>query len=67
MFKLDLVLSRARSDQDVSGGDRDTGGSRASCELKGSTPNCVVNGEFRQQPLEIPQYLLITIATCAIP
>ncbi len=67
MFKLDLVVSRACSDQDVSGGDRDTGGTRASCEIKGSTPNCVVDGEFRQQPFEIPKYLPFTIATCAIP
>ncbi|HWX33017.1 MAG TPA: hypothetical protein VNZ53_37005 [Steroidobacteraceae bacterium] len=67
MFKLDFVVSRARGDQDVSSRDRDTGGTRASCEIKGGTPNCIVDGEFRQQPFEIPQYPLITIATSAIP
>jgi hypothetical protein len=67
MFKLDLVVSRACGDQDVSGRDRDTGGTRASCEIKGFVPNCIVDGEFRQKPFEIPKYLLITIATGAIP
>jgi hypothetical protein len=67
MFKFDLVVSRACGDQDVSSRDRDTGGTRASCEIKGGTPNCIVDGEFRQQPFEIPKYLLITIATGAIP
>jgi hypothetical protein len=67
MFKLDLMVMRACGDQDVSGGDRDAGGTRASCEIKGSTPNCVVDREFRQQAFEVPQYLLISIATCAIP
>ena len=67
MFKLDLMVMRACSDQDVSGGDRDTGGTRAACQIKGGTPNGVVDGEFRQQPFEIPKYLLISIAACAIP
>ena len=67
MFKFDLVVSRACGDQDVSSRDRDTGGTRASCEIKGCTPNCIVDCEFRQQPFEIPKYLLITIATGAIP
>jgi len=67
MFKLDLVVSRACGNQDVSSGDRDSGGTRASCEIKGSTPNRVVDAEFRQEPLEVPKYLLITIPTCAIP
>lgn len=67
MFKPDLVVSRACGDQYVGSRDRDTGGTRASCELKGGTPNCIVDGEFRQQPFEIPKYLLITIATGAIP
>ena len=67
MFELDLVVSRACGDQDVSGGHRDTVRPRASREIKGSTPNCVVDGEFRQQPFEIPKYLLITIAPRAIP
>ncbi len=67
MFKLDLVVSRARGDQNVSGRDRDTGGTRAACEIKGVAPNCIVDGEFRQQPFEIPKYLLIAIATCAVP
>jgi len=63
MFELDLVVSRACCDQDVSGRNRDTGGTRASCEIIGGTPNCIVDGEFRQQPFEIPKYLLIAIAT----
>jgi hypothetical protein len=67
MFKLDLVVSRARGDQDVSSGDRDTGGARAPCKIKGGTPNCIVDGEFRQQAIEIPKYFLIAITTCAIP
>lgn len=67
MFKLGLVVSRACGDQDVSSRDRDAGGTRASCEIKGGTPNCNVDGEFRQQPFEIPEYLLITIAAGAIP
>jgi hypothetical protein len=62
-----LVLSRAGGDQDVSSRDRDTGGTRASREIKGGTPNGIVDGEFRQQPFEIPKYLLITIASSAIP
>jgi hypothetical protein len=67
MIKRDLVVSRACGDQDVSSRDRDTGGTRASCEIKGGTPNCIVDGQFRQQPFEIPKYPLITIATSAIP
>jgi hypothetical protein len=67
MFELDLVVSRACGDQDVSSRDRDTGGTRASCEIIGGTPNRIVNGEFRQQPFEISKYLSVTIATCAIP
>jgi len=67
MFKLDLVVSRACGDQDVGSRDRDTGGTRASCEITGDTPNGIVDGEFRQQPFEIPKYLPITIATGAIP
>jgi hypothetical protein len=67
MFELDLVVSRACGDQDVSSWDRATRGTRASCKVKGGTPNCIVDGEFRQQPFEIPQYLLITIATRTIP
>ncbi|MGD0503874.1 MAG: hypothetical protein ABSD02_14120 [Steroidobacteraceae bacterium] len=67
MFKLDLVVSRACGDQDIRGGDRDTGRTRASCEIKGSVPNCIVDGEFRQEPFEIPKYFLVAIATCAIP
>jgi hypothetical protein len=67
MFKLDTVVSRACSDQNVGGGHRYTGRPRASCEIKGSIPNCVVDAEFRQQPFEIPEHLLITIAPRAIP
>ena len=67
MFELNLVVSGACGDQDVSSRDRDTGGTRASCEIKGCAPNCIVDGEFRQQPFEISKYLLITIATRAIP
>jgi hypothetical protein len=67
MFKFDLVMSRACGDQDVSSRDRDTGGTRASREIKGGTPNCIVDGEFRQQPFEIPEYPLITVASSAIP
>jgi len=67
MFKLYLMVSRACRDQDISGGDRDTGRTRASREVKGGIPNDIVDGEFRQQPFEIPNYLLIAIATCAIP
>jgi hypothetical protein len=39
MFELDLVVSRACGDQDVDSRDRDTGGTRASCEIIGGTPN----------------------------
>src|SRR5882757_6393689 len=39
MLKLDLVVPCAGGDQDVGGGHRDIGGTRASCEIKGSTPN----------------------------
>jgi hypothetical protein len=67
MFKLDLVVSRARGDQDVTGRDRDTSRTRASREIKGRTPNCIIDAEFRQQPFEILKYFPITIATCAIP
>jgi len=67
MFKLDLVVSRACGDQDVSSRDRDTGGTRTSCEIKGGIPNCTVDGEFGQKPFEIPKNFLITIATSAIP
>ncbi|MGA2777671.1 MAG: hypothetical protein ABSF94_08940 [Steroidobacteraceae bacterium] len=67
MFKLDLVVSRARGDQDISGGDRDTGRTRASCEIEGGIPNCIVDGEFRQEPFKIPKHLLVTIAACATP
>jgi hypothetical protein len=67
MFKLDLVMSRACGDQNVSSRDRDTGGTGAPCEIKGLAPNRIVDGEFRQQPFEISKYLLITIASCAIP
>ena len=67
MFKFDLVVSRACGDQNVSSRDRDTGGTGASCEFKGVAPNCIVDGEFRQQPFEIPEYFLITISSCAIP
>jgi hypothetical protein len=67
MLKVDSVVSRACGDQDVSSRDRDAGGTRASCEIKGCTPNCIVDGEFRQQPFEIPKHLLITIATGTIP
>jgi hypothetical protein len=67
MFKLDLVVSRACGDQNVSNRDRDTGGTRASREIKGVAPNGFVDGEFRQQPFEIPKHPLIAIATCAIP
>ncbi len=67
MFELNLVVSGAGGDQDISSRDRDTGGTCASCEIIGGTPNCVVDGEFRQQPFEISKYLLITITTRAIP
>jgi hypothetical protein len=67
MFEFNLVVSGACGDQDVSSRDRDTGGTRASCEIIGGTPNCIVDGEFRQQPFEISKYLPITIATRAIP
>jgi len=67
VFKLDLVVSRACGDQDASSRDRDPGGPRAPCEIKAGTPNRLVDGEFRQQSFEIPQYLLVTIATRAIP
>jgi hypothetical protein len=67
MFKFDVVVSRACSDQDVGGGYRDTGRARASCEIKGSIPNRVVDVEFRQQPFEIPKYLPVTISPRAIP
>ena len=67
MFKLDLVASRACGDQDVSSRDQDTGGTRATCEIKGGTPNCIVDGEFREQPFEILKNPLFTIATSAIP
>ena len=67
MFEFNVVVSRACGDQDVSSRDRDTGGTRASCEIKGGTPNCTIDGEFWQKPFEIPEYLLITIATSAIP
>jgi len=67
MFKLDVVVSCACSDQDVGGGYRDTGRPRASCKIEGSIPNRVVDGEFRQQSFKIPEYLLFTIATRAIP
>ena len=67
MFKLDLVVSRACGDQDISSRDRDAGGTRASCEIKGGIPNCIVDGEFRQQSFEILKYFLVTIAACTIP
>jgi hypothetical protein len=67
MFELNLVVLRTCGNQDVSSRDRDTGGTRASCEIIGGTPNCIVDGEFRQQPFEISKYLPITIATRAIP
>ena len=67
MFEFNVVVSRACGDQDVCSRDRDTGGTCASCEIKGGTPNCIVDGEFRQQPFEISKYLPITIATRAIP
>jgi hypothetical protein len=61
------MVPRACRDQDISSRDTDTGGTRAPCEIIGGAPNCIVDGEFRQQPFEIPEYLLITIATGAIP
>ena len=67
MLKLDFMVPCAGGDQDIGGGDRDTGGTRASCKIKGSTPNGVVDGEFRQQSFEILEHLLITIAAGAIP
>jgi hypothetical protein len=67
MLELDLVVSSTCADQDISSRDRETGGTRPSCEIKGNIPDRVVDGEFRQQPFEISEYLLITIATRAIP
>jgi hypothetical protein len=67
MLEFDLVVSGACSDQDIRSRDRDTGGTRASCEIIGGTPNCIVDDEFRQQPFEISKYFPITIATRAIP
>lgn len=67
MFEFDLVVAGACGDQDVSSRDRDTGGTRASCEIISGTPNGIVDGEFRQEPFEISQYFPITIATRAIP
>jgi hypothetical protein len=67
MFEFDLVVSRACGNQDVSSRDRDTGGTRASCEIIGGAPNSIIDGEFRQQPFEISKYLPITIAAGTIP
>jgi hypothetical protein len=67
MFELNLVVLRTCGNQDVSSRDRDTGGTRTSCEIAGGTPNRIVDGEFRQDPFEISNYLLVTIATRAIP
>jgi hypothetical protein len=67
VFKFDLVLPGARSDQNVNRRNRDTGGTCASRESRGGTPDRIVNGEFRQQPLEILQYFFVSLATRAIP
>jgi len=68
MLELDFMVLCAGGDQDVGGGNRDTRGTRATRQIKGSTPNRVVDGEFREeQPFEVLEHLLITIATGAIP
>jgi hypothetical protein len=66
-LEFDVVVSRASSDQDVRGGHRDTGRACASREIKGGIPNCAVDAKFRQQSLEIPEHLPVTIAPCAVP
>jgi hypothetical protein len=67
VFKFDLMVSRARRDQDIRSGHRDTDGTGAPREIEGGAPNCMVDAEFRQQPFEILEYLLIAIAACTIP
>ena len=67
MFKLDLVVSRARGNQDISSRNRDAGGTGASREIKGGIPNCIVDVKFRQQSFEILEYFLITIAASTVP
>jgi hypothetical protein len=62
MFKLDLVVSRACGDQDVSSRDRDTGGTRASCEIKGGTSSPPSAGEPPLKSLQQFSNLLFSTA-----
>jgi hypothetical protein len=67
MLELDPVVPRARGDQDVSGRNRDSGGTGASGEIARGTPDRIVNAEFRQQPFEIFEYFFISVPAGAIP
>ena len=67
MLKLHLVASCAGGDQDVGSRDRDAGRTCASCKFERGGPNVIVDGEFGQQSLEIPQYFFFSIAARAIP
>lgn len=67
MFELDPVPARTRSNQDVGSRDRNAGGTRTARQIESGIPNSVVDGELRQESLEISKHLLITLAACAIP
>jgi len=67
MLEFNLVLMRACGDQNAGSGNRDTGGTRAPCEIKGGVPDSIVDGELGQESLELPKHLLVTISTRAIP
>lgn len=67
MFYVNLMMSSAGSDQDVGCGNRESGGTRAACKLKGDTPDRRVNGKFRKQSFKLPEHFSLTIAARPIP
>lgn len=67
MLQIRIVTLRARSDKQISRGNRHAARMGFASEFVGASPDIVINLELRQQPLEVPQRLLFTLTSRAVP